>query len=29
MRQNVAAGKTPVGTKVEAKLVVATLLNGR
>jgi len=28
MRQNVAAGKTPVGTKVEAKLVVATLLNG-
>jgi hypothetical protein len=28
MRQNVAAGKTPVGTKVEAKLVVATLVNG-
>jgi hypothetical protein len=28
MRQNVAAGKTPVGTKVEAKLIVATLLNG-
>ena len=28
MRQNVAAGKTAVGTKVEAKLVVATLLNG-
>ncbi len=28
MRQSVAAGKTPVGTKVEAKLVVATLVNG-
>jgi hypothetical protein len=28
MRQNVAAGKTPVGTKVEAKLQAATLLNG-
>lgn len=28
MRQNVAAGKTPVGTKVEAKLTVATLVNG-
>jgi hypothetical protein len=28
MRQNVAAGKTPVGTKVEAKLAVATLVNG-
>ena len=28
MRQNVAAGKTPVGTKVEAKVIVATLLNG-
>jgi hypothetical protein len=28
MRQNVAAGKTPVGTKVEAKLVIATLVNG-
>jgi hypothetical protein len=28
MRQNVVAGKTPVGTKVEAKLVVATLVNG-
>lgn len=28
MRQNVAAGKTPVGTKVEARLAVATLLNG-
>jgi hypothetical protein len=28
MRQNVTAGKTPVGTKVEAKLIVATLLNG-
>ncbi|MGD1215947.1 MAG: hypothetical protein ABR861_13275 [Terriglobales bacterium] len=28
MRQNVAAGKTPVGTKVQAKLVVATLVEG-
>ncbi len=28
MRQNVAAGTTPVGTKVEAKLAVATLVNG-
>jgi hypothetical protein len=28
LRQNVTAGKTPVGTKVEAKLIVATLLNG-
>ncbi len=28
MRQNVAAGATPVGTKVQAKLTVATLLNG-
>jgi hypothetical protein len=28
MRQNVAAGKTPVGTKVEAKLVLATLVSG-
>jgi len=28
MRQNVAAGKTPVGTKVQAKLVVATLVDG-
>ena len=28
MRQNVAAGSTPVGTKVEAKLAVATLVNG-
>lgn len=28
MRQNVAAGKTPVGTKVEAKLQAATLMNG-
>jgi hypothetical protein len=27
-KQNVAAGKTPVGTKVEAKLAVATLMNG-
>jgi len=28
MRQKVAAGKTPVGTKIQAKLAVATLLNG-
>ena len=28
MRQNVEAGKTPVGTKVMAKLAVATLVNG-
>ena len=28
MRQNVTAGKTPVGTKVQAKLVVATLVEG-
>jgi hypothetical protein len=28
MRQNVAAGKTPVGTKVQAELAVATLVNG-
>lgn len=28
MRQAVDAGKTPVGTKVQAKLVAATLLNG-
>jgi len=28
MRQNVAAGATPVGTKVEAKLTLATLVNG-
>jgi hypothetical protein len=28
MRQNVAAGKTAVGTKVQAKLAVATLING-
>ncbi len=28
MRQNVIAGKTPVGTKVEAKLAVATLVDG-
>jgi hypothetical protein len=28
MRQNVTAGKTPVGTKVQAKLVVATLVDG-
>src|ERR1700722_18474581 len=28
MRQNVVAGKTPVGTKVEAKLTIATLLKG-
>ena len=28
MRQSVAAGKTPVGTKIQAKLVAATLVNG-
>ena len=28
MRQNVVAGKTPVGTKVEAKLIIATLADG-
>lgn len=28
MRQKVVAGKTPVGTKVEAKLTIATLVNG-
>jgi len=28
MQQNVVAGKTPVGTKVTAKLTVATLVNG-
>lgn len=28
MRQNVVAGKTPVGTKVEAKLTIATLVKG-
>jgi hypothetical protein len=28
MRQNVVAGKTPVGTKVQAELVVATMVNG-
>jgi hypothetical protein len=28
MRQKVEAGKTPVGTKIEAKLIVATLVNG-
>jgi len=28
MRQNVAAGITPVGTKVQAKLAVATLVDG-
>jgi len=28
MRQNVIAGKTPVGAKVQAKLALATLVNG-
>ena len=28
LQQNVVAGKTPVGTKVTAKLTVATLVNG-
>src|ERR1700722_10833768 len=29
MQQNVAAGKTPVGTKVQAKLEAATLAGGK
>ena len=29
MRQNVIAGKTPVGTKIEAKLTMATLVSGK
>ena len=28
MRQNIVAGKTPVGSKVQANLVAATLVNG-
>jgi hypothetical protein len=28
LKENIAAGKTPVGTKIEAKLVAATLVNG-
>ncbi len=28
MQQKIQAGKTPVGTKVQAKLVIATLVNG-
>lgn len=28
MRQNIVAGRTPVGTKVEANLTLATLVNG-
>jgi hypothetical protein len=28
MQQNVAAGKTPVGSKIQAKLVIATLVKG-
>jgi hypothetical protein len=28
MRQNIVAGKTPIGTKIQAKLVAATLVNG-
>jgi len=28
MRQNITAGKTPVGTEVEAKLVVGTMGDG-
>jgi len=28
MKQNIVAGKTPVGTKIQAKLVVSTLVNG-
>jgi hypothetical protein len=29
MRQNIAAGKTPVGTKIQAKLIIATLVSGK
>ena len=29
MRQNVVAGKTPVGTKIEANLTIATLVDGK
>jgi hypothetical protein len=29
LRQNVVAGQTPVGSKVEAKLVIATLVSGK
>jgi len=29
MRQNIVAGKTPVGTKVEATLTLATLIGGK
>jgi len=29
MRQNIIAGKTPVGTKVEARLAMATLISGK
>ncbi len=29
MRQKVVAGKTPVGTKVEANLTIATLVDGK
>jgi hypothetical protein len=28
MRQNVIAGKTPVGTKIQAQLIAATMVNG-
>jgi hypothetical protein len=28
LQQNVTAGKTPVGSKIQAKLTIATLLNG-
>jgi hypothetical protein len=28
LEQNIVAGKTPVGTKVQAKLAIATLVNG-
>ncbi len=28
MQQNIAAGKTPVGTKIQAKLEVATFIDG-
>ncbi len=29
MRQNIVAGKTPIGTKIQAKLTIATLIDGK
>jgi len=29
LRQNIVAGKTPVGTKVQARLTIATLIDGK